>query len=135
MTMRGKGATSSWQSGVSLIELMVALVIGLFLIVGAVMVYSQSRKVYRTIETVARLQETARYALDVMEADVRMASYWGLASRPDYIINGAGPAEDTPADLAAANGITTDSWVYAGQRLVIPTDSDASNAANTAPAE
>ena len=103
--MRGKGATSSWQSGVSLIELMVALVIGLFLIVGAVMVYSQSRKVYRTIETVARLQETARYALDVMEADVRMASYWGLASRPDYIINGAGPAEDTPADLAAAEEV------------------------------
>ena len=46
--------------GFSLIELMVALVIGLFLIAGAVMVYSQSRKVYRTIETVARLQETAR---------------------------------------------------------------------------
>ncbi len=103
--MRGKEATSSWQSGVSLIELMVALVIGLFLIAGAVMVYSQSRKAYRTIETVARLQETARYALDVMDADVRMASYWGLASRPDYIINGAGPAEDTPVDLAAAEEV------------------------------
>jgi type IV pilus assembly protein PilW len=34
-----------------------------------------------------------------------MASYWGLASRPDYIINGAGPAEDTPADLAAAEEV------------------------------
>jgi type IV pilus assembly protein PilW len=93
------------QSGVSLIELMVALVIGLFLILGAVTVYSQSRNTYRTIEAVARLQETARYAFDVLEPDVRMASYWGLASRPDYIINNAGPTEDTPADLAAAETV------------------------------
>ncbi len=90
------------QSGVSLIELMVALVIGLFLILGAVTVYNQSRNTYRTIEAVARLQETARYAFDVLEPDVRMASYWGLASRPDYIINRAAPAVPTPADLAGA---------------------------------
>ena len=93
------------QSGVGLVELMVALVIGLFLILGAVTVYSQSRNTYRTAEAVARLQETARYAFDVMERDVRMASYWGLTSRPDYIINRAGPAEVTPADLAAAEAV------------------------------
>lgn len=94
------------QSGVSLIELMVALVLGLFLIFGAVTIYSKSRSTYRTTESVARLQETARYAMDVIEPDVRMASYWGLASRPDYIINRAGPGvADTPADLAAADAV------------------------------
>jgi hypothetical protein len=49
-----------------------------------------------------------------MEADVRMASHWGLASRSDYIINSAGPAEDTPADLAAAEEIIDEcgnNWV------------------------
>ena len=40
-----------------------------------------------------------------MEPDVRMASYWGLTSAPDYIINSAGPAENTPADLAAAEPV------------------------------
>jgi type IV pilus assembly protein PilW len=106
MSMRvRKPGRMSRQTGVGLIELMVALVIGLFLILGAVTVYSQSRNTYRTVEAVARLQETARYAFDVIEPDVRMASYWGLASRPDYIINKAGPAEDTPADLAAAETI------------------------------
>ena len=113
--MRGRKPTvSSRQSGVSLIELMVALVIGLFLILGAVTVYSQSRNTYRTIEAVARLQESARYAFDVIEPDVRMASYWGLASRPDYIINKAGPAEDTPTDLAAAEAVIDscgENWV------------------------
>lgn len=93
-----------WQHGVSLIELMVALVLGLFLIFGAVTIYNKSRSTYRTTEAVARLQETARYAMDAIEPDVRMASYWGLASRPDYIVNRAGPTASTPADLAVADG-------------------------------
>lgn len=90
------------QAGVSLVELMVALVLGLFLIFGAVTIYSKSRTTYRTTEAVARLQETARYAFDTIEPDVRMASYWGLASRPDYIVNSATATEDRPAELDAA---------------------------------
>ena len=78
----GKPLPLSRQSGVGLIETMVALVIGLFLIASAVAIHDRSRAAYRTVETVARLQETARYAFDVIEADVRMASYWGLSSRP-----------------------------------------------------
>ena len=45
--MRRKGATSSWQSGVGLIELMVALVIGLFLIVGTLMYFSRKVNWYQ----------------------------------------------------------------------------------------
>lgn len=101
-TKHAKTAAPARQFGVGLVELMVALIIGLFLILGAVTIYSQSRKTFRTTEAVARLQENARYALDVMEPDVRMASYWGLANRPDYIINRAAPTADTPADLSAA---------------------------------
>ena len=87
------------QGGVSLVELMVALVLGLFLIFGAVTIYGKSRTTYRTTEAVARLQETARYAFDTIEPDVRMASYWGLASRADYIVNRAVPGDDRPAEL------------------------------------
>lgn len=35
----------------------------------------------------------------------------------------------SPQALASANGITTQSWVYAGQRLRIPTDSNPNNSA------
>ena len=45
------------QRGFSLVELMVALTIGSFLIIGAVTVYVQSRNSYTVNETVARLQE------------------------------------------------------------------------------
>ena len=85
------------QQGVSLIELMVALVIGLFLMLGAVYVFNQSRSSYRASEAVSRLQENGRLALDVLEADLRMANFWGMSNKGDYIINRAGPTLPTPA--------------------------------------
>jgi prepilin-type N-terminal cleavage/methylation domain-containing protein len=45
------------QGGLSLIELLVSLTIGSMLIVGAVAVYSQSRRVSTLNDTVARLQD------------------------------------------------------------------------------
>jgi type IV pilus assembly protein PilW len=68
--------------GMSLIELMTAVVIGLLLIAGALTVYMQSRNSYRTTDTAARMQETARYAFDVLEPDVRLAGYWGMKKGP-----------------------------------------------------
>jgi prepilin-type N-terminal cleavage/methylation domain-containing protein len=64
--------------GFSLIELLVAVTISAVLIFGATQVYVDSRNTYATHEVEARLQETARYALSVIEPDVRMANYWGL---------------------------------------------------------
>jgi type IV pilus assembly protein PilW len=64
--------------GLSLIELLVALAIGAVLIFGATQVYVDSRAAYGVNETVGRLQESARYAMTMLESDVRMAGYWGL---------------------------------------------------------
>ena len=83
--------------GFSLIELMVALVIGVVLIAGAVQVYVDSHAAYEVNETTARLQENARYAMSVLEPDVRMAGYWGLINVPDGIV---GKALPTDAQLA-----------------------------------
>jgi type IV pilus assembly protein PilW len=80
-----RAAARSRQAGLSLIELMVALVIGSLLIAGTVFVYVQSRNSYGVNETVARLQETARYALSVIEPDVRMSNYWGLVNDPEMV--------------------------------------------------
>jgi len=89
------------QRGASLIELLVALVIGLFLLLGAVKVFQQSQSTYRASESVARLQETARLAMDVIETDIRMANFWGMNNRADYIINRAGPGQSPPAAFTA----------------------------------
>lgn len=89
------------QTGVGLIELMVALVIGLFLILGAVTVLNQSRNTYRTAEKVARLQETGRLALSVIDTDLRQANFWGMGNRADYIVNRAPPGQAPPAEFTA----------------------------------
>jgi type IV pilus assembly protein PilW len=106
------------QRGVGLIELMVAMLIGLFLILGAVTVFNQSRNTYRASEGVARLQETARLAIDVIESDIRMANYWGMNNRAEYIVNRAGPSQPPPAEFNAQQqtnvslcGTAASNWV------------------------
>jgi type IV pilus assembly protein PilW len=76
------------QRGMSLVELMVAMAIGVFLLAGAITVFGKTRDLYRTNDSAARLQETARYAMSTIEADLRMANYWGLMSRADLVENG-----------------------------------------------
>lgn len=85
--------------GLSLIELMVALAIGGFLIAGAVTVYVRSRATYTVNETVARLQENARYALSTIEPDVRLANYWGLMNDATLLTGRVGNA---PIPLSGA---------------------------------
>jgi type IV pilus assembly protein PilW len=74
------------QLGLSLIEMMVAMVIGAVLIFGAAQVYVTSKGAYGVNESVARLQETARYAMSVIEPDVRMSNYWGLLKGAAVIV-------------------------------------------------
>jgi type IV pilus assembly protein PilW len=69
------------ESGVTMVELMVALAIGSFLMIGAIQVYNQSRQAYVINDSIARVQETAQFAMDTVEADLRMASNWGRHSR------------------------------------------------------
>jgi len=68
--------------GFSLVELIVAMTIGSFLIVGAVFVYSQSRTSFTLNESQARLQENARYVLSILEPEIQLAGYYGFTNTP-----------------------------------------------------
>lgn len=65
------------QRGVSLVELMIALVIGLLLVGGLIQVYLTSKQSYNAQEQVARMQESGRFAVDLIARDLRRAGYWG----------------------------------------------------------
>jgi len=67
--------------GLTLIELMVAVAVGAFLMIGAMTVFMQSQTTFRLNQSVARLQENARFALAAIEPDIRMASFYGLSTR------------------------------------------------------
>ncbi len=73
------------MAGITLVELMVALLIGSFLMLGAITVFNQSRGTYRVNESVARLQENARFAMDTLAPDVRLASFWGMMNAGELI--------------------------------------------------
>lgn len=65
------------QTGLSLVELMVAMLISLILLGGVLQVFLSSKDMYRTNTAVARVQEAGRFATDFIAFDVRQAGYKG----------------------------------------------------------
>lgn len=63
------------QHGMTIIEIMVALVLGLILLGGILQVYLGSKTTYRFSEALGRLQEDSRLAFDLIAKDIRMAGY------------------------------------------------------------
>ena len=99
------------QQGVSLIELMITLVIGTVLLVGAMRVYQQSRSSYRVNEAISRLQENARFAIDTLEPDLRLSSNWGQTNRAEFVRARTGDTTTVPIPAFAgdcAPGFSTD---------------------------
>lgn len=85
--------TERSQQGLSLVELMVALAIGMFLMLGLVQVMSASRAAYRLAEGMGRAQENARFAMDSLERDLRMAGHLGCVN-DSALLQAAVPAEE-----------------------------------------
>jgi type IV pilus assembly protein PilW len=96
------------QSGMTLVELLVALAIGSFLMVGAVQIYSQSRQAFVINDSIARVQETAQFAMDTLEADLRMASNYGMHSRGAAVEGRALVGDANPLALPAPGGCGAD---------------------------
>lgn len=65
------------QRGISLVEILVALVISLFLLAGIVQVYTGNRATFSFTNALAEVQENGRFALDLMSQDLRLTSVWG----------------------------------------------------------
>lgn len=103
------------QSGVSLIELMVALSIGIIVLLGTLVVYVKARDTYGAMDTTSRLQETARYAMGEIETDGRMAGYMGLMSRPDLLVNANQGLSDADGNAVAFSGCAVN-WASALDR-------------------
>lgn len=72
--------SSHRQLGLSLIELMIAIVISSFLVLGLVQVFAASRNAYQLSEGLSRVQENARFAMDFLQRDIRMAGHFGCVN-------------------------------------------------------
>lgn len=61
------------QTGFSLVELMIAITLGLIVLLAVGSIYIGSRQTYRVQEDNARIQEAGRYALEVIGRSIRQA--------------------------------------------------------------
>ena len=61
-------------AGMTLIELMVALLLGLLVVGGALSVFASNTQTYRATENLGRVQENARVTFELMSRDLREAA-------------------------------------------------------------
>ena len=116
------------QQGITLIELMIALVIGLLATGAMLKVYVDSSRLYRFNENLARIQENGRFGLEFIRRDARMAGFWGCnheatltnliqpeaPDHPDYILSG----------IDSKNGLgsnASDEITFSGARRLVAT--------------
>lgn len=110
--MHSRGAP---QAGVSLVELMVAVLIGSILMGAALSVFVESRATSQANQAVARLQENGVFAADEISRSLELAGYWGASSSTGLIggrtirTNGA---LGTASTLAAGTGNCTSTAGY-----------------------
>jgi type IV pilus assembly protein PilW len=78
---RQRNVLTQRQAGLSLIELMVALLLGLVLMAGVLQVYLGSKQTYNIQEAQSRLQENGRLAMYFLPKDIRMTGFQGCRSR------------------------------------------------------
>ncbi|MBV6802360.1 PilW family protein [Xanthomonas euvesicatoria] len=88
-------------AGISLVEMMIAMVIGLVLMLGVIQVFSASRTASMLAEGGARAQENGRFAMDFLQRDIRMAGHFGCVNDQAHFVRGEG---DPTINTGAVSG-------------------------------
>jgi type IV pilus assembly protein PilW len=89
---------SKWQSGLTLIELMISMAIGMILMLGAAGVLITNQRSFVATEDIVETQDNARVAVDMLSRDIRESGSHPCGSV--IVMNEAG----------AAGNELTDSW-------------------------
>ena len=94
------------QLGVTLIELLISLALGLAVLVGLSAVYVAAKQSFRYQETSGRLQEDASYALDAIAKDLRMTGFAGCRGVDAVTVSGTTTYYPTLGLTTAPTAIT-----------------------------
>lgn len=94
--------------GFSMVELMVALVLGLILMAGVISVYTTNKKSYSLNIALGQVQESGRFAFNYLEPPIRMAGFFGCAHNPAQSV-GSGTSNTFQSVLTSNSGTYFDS--------------------------
>lgn len=107
----------SKQKGVSIVELLVGVTVGLMLTAGTIQVFVNSKQVYRVQEALSRLQENGRFAIDFISRDIRRTGFFGCAGNMARIVNTLNNADqyawDFSTPLQGFEATSAGNWVPA----------------------
>jgi type IV pilus assembly protein PilW len=97
---RGRAA----QRGLSMVELMIALALGLIVLAALVSVFANSSASRQEMERTSRQIENGRYAMQLLSDDIRLAGFYGEANVKAIPLPGVlpDPCSTTAADWGAA---------------------------------
>lgn len=86
-TRRMKGYRPVRASGFTLIEMMIAMILGLVVIAGVTSVFLAGQQSFRTNDSLAEVQDSSRVAFELMARDIREAGLTGCNSANDRVTN------------------------------------------------
>ena len=101
------------ESGFTLVELLIAMTIGLIILAALSSTFLMQRKTYDIQEQIVEMVQTARAAMDMMSREIRMAGYDPTGTGFDGIPYNADPSTvDVYADLNDIPGIDNPTGSY-----------------------
>jgi type IV pilus assembly protein PilW len=89
------------QAGLSLIELMVSITLGLMILSGVLVVFVNTSNARNEVERTSRQIENGRYASELLSEDLRLAGFYGELSAGSVALPGALPGD--PCSITAAD--------------------------------
>jgi type IV pilus assembly protein PilW len=103
------------QKGLTLIELMIAIVIGLLIVAAVASLYISSAANFRYDDHYSRLQENGRFAIQILGDDIKMADFWGYSMTPDTVIF---PNPASPPTACNVQPYVTQAGVAGGVEMI-----------------
>lgn len=97
------------QRGLSLIEMMVGLSIGLFLTLGLFTLISNTSQSFKVQDDFARMQDNAAAAFRYIGSSLRLAGFYGYTDSPNTIDTAIGGVATT-TDCGSATNLPTTNW-------------------------
>jgi type IV pilus assembly protein PilW len=101
------------ERGFTLVELLIAMTIGLIILAALSSTFLMQRKIYDVQEQIVEMVQTARAAMDMMSGEIRMAGYDPTGAGFDGISYNTDPSTiDVYADLNDIPGIDNPTGSY-----------------------